>query len=165
MSWSSRRHVLLGGVALAGLSSCGFQPIYGQGQTARAINGKIVVDQIKGAMGFEMRKRLTERLGNSTAPRFGLAVSIEVASEGLAISEQNDITRYNLTGEADFALRSITTNDSLQRGTVRAFAAYSATNSPFAAQVAEDDARARLATTLADRIVTRLIASADDWAQ
>jgi len=116
-------------------------------------------------MGFEMRKRLTERLGNSTAPRFGLAVSIEVASEGLAISEQNDITRYNLTGEAKFALRTLSNSQSAQRGTVRAFAAYSATNSPFAAQVAEDDARARLADTLADRIVTRLIASADDWAQ
>jgi len=126
--------------------------------------GRVLVDQIDGAMGYALRKRLTEQFGTSTTPRYGLAVTIDVASEGLAISEQADITRYNLTGTAAYVLRDLGSQAVPLRGDVRAFAAYSATSSPFAAQVAEEDARARLATTLADRIVTRLFASAGSLA-
>ena len=46
---------------------------------------------------------------------------------------------------------------------VSAFAAYSATASAFATSVAERDAKVRLAHALADRIATRLSATAGDW--
>ena len=158
MSWSDRRRLLALAATLPALAACGFRPIYGDTSRATALRGRIAVAPIDGLMGFEMRRRLTERLGATDSAAFRLAVTLDVASQGLAISEQNDISRYNLTGTASYTLTS-TAGTILQSARVRAFSAYSATNSPFATQVAEEDARARLATSLADRIVTRILAA------
>lgn len=167
MSSSDRRAALgvLGGLGLATiLAGCGFQPIYGTGAPATRLIGRVAVDDIDGLMGFEMRKRLNERLGTAAAPLYALNVALTVDDEGLAISQNNEITRYNLSGEASYALRALKTGREVHRGTVRAFAAHSATASPFATRVARRDARARLATSLADQITSRLAVAATDLA-
>jgi LPS-assembly lipoprotein len=146
--------------ATGALAACGFTPLYGDNTAANALEGQISVAQIDGRMGFALRKRLTDRLGAATDPAYSLKITLDVDSVGLSISEQNDITRYNLTGRANYVLRR--GNSLVDSATVRAFAAYSATNSPFATDAALIDARDRLATSLADRIVTRILAGASN---
>lgn len=162
-AYLSRRAALIAGGASLGLSACGFTPIYGEGAAARGLNGRIAVAQIDGKMGFAARKRLTERLGPASAASHLLTVTLDVTSDGLGISQTNQITRYNLTGEASYEVRHMGSNTRVETGDARAFAAYSASASPFATRVAEEDARARLAVTLADQIVTRLAATSATW--
>ena len=142
------------------LTACGFSPLYGPETAASRMTGQVSVDEIDGLMGFALRKRLTERLGTVTDPQYALSVTLDVSAEGLAISQDNEITRYNLTGTATYQLRDITVSTALATGTVRAFAAHSATASPVATRIAERDARARLATSLADQIASRLAVAA-----
>ena len=161
----TRRTALsLGGTSLA-VAACGFTPIYGEGAAARALTGRIDVDQIDGKMGFAARKRLTERLGPATAATHLLSIRLDVTTDALAISQTNQISRYNLTGVARYAVRHLGSDTTVETGSARAFAAYSASASPFATRVAEEDARERLAITLADQIVTRIAATSESWFQ
>lgn len=147
------------------LTGCGFAPIYGDGATARALTGRISVDQIDGKMGFAARKRLTERLGPADAPSHRLTIALDLTTDALAISQTNQISRYNLTGVARYRIRHLGSGSTVETGSARAFAAYSASASPFATRVAEEDARERLAVTLADQIVTRIAATSRSWFQ
>ena len=159
------RGTLFGALAILlflALSGCGFQPIYGEGTAASAARGQIAVEEIGGPMGFEMRRRLTERLGPGGDGPYRLSADINTTSEGLAVTQTAEITRYNLTGTARYVLRN-GAGVPVLTGDVRAFSAYSATDEPYATRVAERDARIRLATSLADQIATRISASADGW--
>ena len=159
----SRRAALIGGGASLGLSACGFAPIYGDTAPARALDGRIAVSKIDGKMGFAACKRLTDRLGPATAATHQLTVTLDVTRDGLGISQTNQITRYNLTGTASYRVISLAAGVPVETGIARAFAAYSATASPFATRIAEEDAHTRLAISLADQIVTRVSATADRW--
>ena len=114
-------------------------------------------------MGFAMREQLVARLGIADAPRYFLTVAIEVGETGLAITPDGSITRFNLNGTAHFELVSADGGDPVISDATRAFTAYSATGSAYATRVAEQDARRRLAVTLADRIATQLAVTADRW--
>lgn len=157
--WSSRRLFVLAGAAA--LSGCGFTPIYGTG--ASRLSGSISVAPISGLMGFEMRRRLTERLGHAEEGRFALTATITTAEQALAITPRAEITRYNLTGTARYSVRDNQNGVWATRGSVRAFSAYSANDEAFATRAAERDAQLRLAVALADQIATRLLAGAGDW--
>ena len=149
--------------ALTALGACGFAPIYGSDTKASAARGKISVAPIGGLMGFQLRKRLTERLGPAEAAAYSLSVSLSVTSQALAINAQNDITRYSLTGNARYNLTNQATGKAVISDNVRAFAAYSTTASPYATSIAEKDARERLANALADQMTLRISASAERW--
>jgi len=124
----------------------------------------ISVSEIDGLMGFEMRRALEDRLGLAQAPRYRLAVKPDVVSEGLAITQDNATTRYNLTGKASFTITRMGTATPVLDETVQAFTAYSAIAAPYATRVAERDANARLARALADQIVNRLAITSSRWA-
>lgn len=53
--------------------------------------------------------------------------------------------------------------DAVFSDSVQAFTAYNATATAYATRVAEQDAYRRLVVTLADKIVTRMAISAEDW--
>ena len=67
-------------------------------------------------------------------------------------------TRYSLSGTADFALKD-QAGRVLAQGRVSSFTSYSTTGTTIATLSAEGDARQRLATMLADQVVTRLLAA------
>lgn len=161
MSYDRRHFLLTVGASL--LSACGFSPLYGEGTTARAANGRIAIDQINGRIGFQLKKRLSSRLGAPSNVTHRLNVNVKVNSTALAISDVNEITRYSLTGTATYVLTDSRDNVVADRGNVRAFASYSATASTFATSSASVDANERLANTLAEQIATRIAASADTW--
>lgn len=159
----SRRYVLTL-LAAAPLGACGFEPLYGPNKAASIARGRIAVDEIGGLMGYELRERLTNRLGASSNPSHHLRIKVNVSSDSLAINAANEITRYSLTGVANFSLND-TERREASNGSVRAFSSYSATASAYATSVAERDARERLAHSLAEQIATRLAVTAEDWAR
>jgi LPS-assembly lipoprotein len=109
-------------------------------------------------------ERLEERLGRPAAPAYDLAYTITTTPVGVGITTENAITRYNLTGSVDWTLTNRATGARVAGGRVESFTSYSATGSTVAGLAAEEDAALRLMRILADQIVTRLIATAGQWA-
>jgi len=162
MSYSSRRKFLSLASAPLLLASCGFAPIYGKGSAADAMYGRIQLGTFDGQTGFDMRERLETRLGAANNPGFTLDVVLKITSKGLAITPDGSITRYNLTGTAEFTVSALD-GKVVHKGKVEAFTAYNATGSAYASRVAGQDAHRRIAVNLADKIVTRMALSAKDW--
>ncbi|MCF6273482.1 MAG: LPS assembly lipoprotein LptE [Rhodobacteraceae bacterium] len=154
----SRRALLLAPLALA---ACGFTPIYGRGSAAEALRGKIAFSAVNSRLTFEFNEELENRLGLTQTPLFQLDVTLSVTSKGLAIAQDNAITRYNLTGIAAFTLTRIADGEAVLQDRLRAFTAYSATANAYATFISERDANRRLAVSLADQITTRLTSSAE----
>ena len=158
MSLFRRRQFLLGAVALGG---CGFEPVYQTGGNAQGLRGAVLVDPPTDRDSFDLVEQLEQRLGRPTAPRFAMSVKLITKEEGLAISDSNDITRFNVIGSADYAVRAIGSDEILLQDRVDSFTAYSASQQPVATLSGERDARARLMVTLADKITAQLLISTE----
>lgn len=146
----SRRVALLG---LLGLAGCGFAPIYG---VSGVTLGAFTFQGEDSVMGFRLTGRLRDRFGPPNDPQFAIKATVDVSERAAAITSDGDTSRLNVIGEADWTLTDLATDRQVDSGTVTAFTSYSATGSTVATQTAQDDARARLATMLADQIVTRI---------
>lgn len=149
-----RRLVL---VALLGLASCGFAPIYGTGDGYR---GTIAYEADDSVAGFRLRQRLEDRLGRSEAPNYTLTTTLRSSQRAAAITAEGDTSRFNIIGAAAWTLTDIASGEVLDEGEVEAFTSYSATGSTIATQSTRDDAEARLAVILADQIVSRVLLQA-----
>ncbi len=160
MSSYSRRTVIFAPLALA---ACGFHPIYGPGTGAQALNGRVAFAPVDDLTGFTFNQTLESRLGTPQSPLFRLDTTISFEQEGLAITQDNAITRYNLTAKADFNLVRLSDGKVVLSDTIRAFTAYSATASAYATHVTARDAHNRLAVSLAEQIATRIAGSAESF--
>ena len=109
-----------------------------------------------------MREQLETRLGVATTATHVLDVALKVDREGVAITPDGSITRYNLSATAIFTVTQLGGSIVFQ-DSVTAFTAYNATASAYATRIAEKDAYRRIAVTVADKIVTRLATSAEVW--
>ena len=148
--WWSRTLLLL---ALAG---CGFTPV---NAPDGALRGQVAVFAPDTRDDFLLVQRLEERLGRAGFPRYDLDVEVAVSAQGLAVDAEGDVRRFNLIGRADYTLRGIETGEIVLSGQVENFTGYSTTDTTVAALAAEQNARARLMTILADDVVLRLQAA------
>lgn len=164
MSCSDRRYILTALAALpVGLSACGFTPLYSENQPASRLRNHIAIAPLEGRFGFNMRDQLETRLGQATSAEYELRITTELHEEGRAIRSDNTISRINLRGDATFSVTPLNTTTPIFTDRVSSFTAYSTIASPFATQVAAEDASKRLATALADQIALRLAITASDW--
>ena len=156
MSSLSRRALIALPLALA---ACGFAPVYGPGGAGTVLQNNVTVAEPDTQEGYLLTRHLETRLGRAGAGRFALSTTIATTVEGLAINRQGDITRYNMLGAVEYALRDLQTGEVVTSGTVDNFTGYSATGTTVAALAAERDARERLMVILGDQIVARLFAT------
>ena len=150
---ASRRLVLLAPLLIA---ACGFAPAYGPGGEGARLDGRLSYEAPDTPDGFLLRARLEDRLGRAATPEAILAVEVEVSREAAAVTPEGSITRYDLAGRASWRLAR-GDGTPLAEGEVSAFTGSSATGTTVATRAAEEDARARLMTLLADAIVARLL--------
>lgn len=162
MSLYNRRKFLTLAATPLALSACGFTPIYSDGSAADLMHGRIALGSFDGLSGFQMREQLETRLGVATTATHLLDVALKVDREGVAITQDGSITRYNLSATAVFTVTQLG-GDIVFQGSATAFTAYNATASAYATRIAEKDAYRRIAVTIADKIVTRLATSAEGW--
>ncbi len=164
---SDRRAVLAAALVLAGLAGCGFQPLYSEGSPAAEMIGRVEVSALDGEPGFVMRERLTRRLGPPSDPTHRLDVELDLERVGVALTQQDVTTRFNIVGEARFQLTPLAGGPAVTFDPVISIAGYSApqsqTASAFAALSAELDAERRVARALADQVVMRLALTAPEW--
>ena len=160
MSSFNRRFLLAATLALA---ACGFTPAYGPRGGAAGVQGTIRVADPTDKYGFDLVERLEEQLGRPNAARYDLVYQITTEPNGVGVTQDGEITRYNLAGAVDYTLTDPATTSVLTSGHVESFTSWSATGSTVAGLEAEDDAQERLMHILADQIVARLLASAGIW--
>ena len=156
MSLYRRRFLAVLPLALA---ACGFTPVYGPGGAGSALQDQVLVDEPSTEEGYLLTRHLETRLGRAGSPRYGLGLTIATVEDGLAINALGDITRYNLLGVVDYALRDTSGGAVVTSGRVENFTGYSATGSTVATLAAERDALERLMVILGDQIIARLFAA------
>lgn len=157
-----RRTLILG---LLALGACGFQPAYGPNGPAAGLQGSIEVAAPDTRNGFNFVRRLEERLGQPQAAKYALSYTLALSEDDLGITQTQAITRYNVLGAADYALREVGTGLVVHSGKVDAFTSYSATGTTVSTSTAKRAAYARLMIILADQITTRLLATSGVWAK
>ncbi|WP_299027255.1 LPS assembly lipoprotein LptE [uncultured Sulfitobacter sp.] len=159
MSLYSRRSLIA--LPLVALAACGFTPVYGTGGTGAQLRGQVLVQEPSSQAGYLLTRQLETRLGRSgTAARYALDLTIDLEEDGLAINATGDITRFNLIGRVQYALRDTSTGAIITSDTVENFTAYSATGTTVATLASERDAVERLMVILGDQITARLYAAA-----
>ncbi len=155
------RRALLVFLALAG---CGFTPALGTGGAARGLIGAVRAVEPETQVDYDFVARIEERLGRSSAPLYDLAYSVSTATEGVGITAEGAITRYNLSGVLDWTLTRSADGARMAGGRVQNFTAYSATGSTVAGLSAQEDAGRRLMRILADQVVMDLMAASTGFA-
>ncbi|MFW2541187.1 LPS assembly lipoprotein LptE [Primorskyibacter sp. 2E107] len=160
--WLSRRQFLLSSLSFAGLSACGFTPVYGPGGTGNRLLGKVAVDAPESPGDYIFNRRFEERMGRPGAAPYTLSVSKSVDQQSLGSTTTGNTTRYRLLGRARYALRDTGTGAILLDGKTDAFSGYSTTGSTVATLAAERDATERLMILLADQVIDKLILQAYD---
>ncbi len=158
MSLFDRRSLLLMPLALA---ACGFEPVYGPGGGGKALYGKVRVDAPDGVNTYFLVRRLEEQLGRTADPVYRLAMSLEIAIQGQAITASGDITYYSVIGSINYDLIEIGSGRSVKTGSVTNFTGYSATGNTAETLAAQRDARERLMVILADQVTRELNATVD----
>ena len=161
--WFFDRRILL--VAMLAVAGCGFTPAFAPGGPAVKLQDAIQVQPPTEKNGFDLVERLEQRLGRSRTPSLTLAYRIKTATNGVGITPDNAITRFNVTGAVNFALTDLASGVELTKGTVESFTSYSASGTTVSTLAAERDAESRLMRLLADQIVARLVATSGSWVQ
>lgn len=148
-----KRAALLACVFLAG---CGFHPLYGS-RTAPQL-ASVFVEPIPERDGYEMRNQLIDLFnsdGQEAGKRYRLKITLNEASQGIALQNDATITRYNQTLDAKFVLTDAQGTE-LYHGEQSELTAYNVVQSPYATLAAQQDSSKRAAQDLAERIRLQL---------
>jgi LPS-assembly lipoprotein len=163
MGWPGtvgRRSLL--GMLPALLAGCGFQPLYGSGRGGPAATpemAQISIPPIPDRAGQMLRNELRDRLvptGLSDKPRWRLDVSFKETKNDLVILRDATATFAKYVGDAKWVLVDLATDAPATKGQSRRIASYSISSSEFASLQAEEDARRRVVTGIAEDIRLRL---------
>lgn len=155
MSWSRRAFV---GLAALPLAAC-FRPLLAENTAAAGLRGKVALPEIDGRFSYFLVQSLEDRLGKPSAPEFVLQVTSNVTQRGLAVAQDNSVTRITLTAVADWKL--LRDGKPVLVDTVRSQSGYNATSSLFATRQIRQDIERRLARDLGERISRVVLARAE----
>jgi len=156
--WSSDRRRILTLALAASLAACGFAPAEGPVGAGSALRGKVMAEVPTTRDGFDFVARIEDRLGRATTPDYTLAWTLKTEPVAGGLTAAGATTRFTLTGTATYRVTDARTGALRGEGMVEGFTSWFTTGTTIASLTSEEDARRRLMTILADRIVTRLYA-------
>jgi LPS-assembly lipoprotein len=158
------RRLLVSLLICLALPGCGFQPMYGgSGATsAPAVMdqlGRIHVKPIPDRLGQVVRNELLDVInpyGQPEQPAYELGLLVGEEREDVGLRQNASATRANYRMSAKFELRDAATGDLLLDGTTWAETAFDIVQQDYPTVIAQQSARKRLATQLAEEIRTRI---------
>lgn len=156
MSSFNRRSFLLLAAAGPTLAACGFEPTYGAKGTSSHLLNQVVVDAPSDNETYLLVRELEDRLGRVNDGKYGLTAAVVVDQRSVGRTVQGVTSRYDLIGDATYALRDMSTGEVLTSGKLTNYVGYSATGTSVATLSAEEDAYARLMVILTDQIMAQL---------
>lgn len=160
MSWHRRDILTVIGVGLLG--GCGFEPLYGQraqSNSASAQFSQIALNPIEGRAGHHLQNYLIDHFsarGGNIKKAYRLDIALTERKDGLAIREDESVTRFNYRLLGAVRLTRIQDQKILYETSLRATSAFNVVDSEFATLSAERDAEERAARDLSGEVVTRL---------
>jgi LPS-assembly lipoprotein len=166
MTAGLQRRQLLALATGAGLSGCGFQPVYmptasGTAGVAQRELAAIQVALIPDRPGQLLRQALQDRLemgASGVARHYDLTVSFWIAGEGIAVQQDSTATRVRSTGNANWTLVAQDVGRTrLTSGFARALDALNINDEQyFGADLENEALQKRMAGALADQITMQL---------
>ena len=158
----NRRSLLAAAIGVAApalLGGC-FRPMLAEGETSASLHGRIAMPQIDGRFGYFLSKSLEDRLGETRTADWVLSVTHNITRRGLAVADNNSVTRITLLALADWELRRSTTGAVVLSDRTVSQSGFNATTSLFATRQTEQDIERRLARDIGERIARRIYANA-----
>jgi LPS-assembly lipoprotein len=146
-------------LAAAGLSGCGFAPLYAQPGVVSNLRAVDVVAP-PGRAGFLMREHLDDALARDrdAAPAYRMNLVIHETRVPRGVRIDNVATRYEYTLIASYVLTTARSGAVAKRGAVRVELTYDSADQPYEAIAAQQDAEDRAAQEAARRIQVELAA-------
>lgn len=141
------------------LGACGLQPMYAGGSSGQVAGGltAIQVAPIPERAGWLVRNALVDRLGGESAnPAFRLEVELDDNLIAFGIRGDSTTTRERRTLRARYRLVEIGTGEVVLDATAGSDAGIDVVSSEYATVAAEQTAQERLATMIADQMVSRI---------
>lgn len=156
------RGLVLGFVALAGLTGCGFTPLYGEAGVGSTLS-RIAVTTQDDRLGYRVREQLEDALGRdgARAPLWRLETALEQSRRPLGRRIDDTATRYELTVRGAWTLTPTSGGPALT-GVETVTTTYAAADQPFAAIAAQQDGEERAAAELARLIRLDLMRALSD---
>lgn len=135
-------------VPMAGLSGCGFTPLYGDG--AGASLSRIAVSTQDDRLGYRVREQLEDALGRdgAQAPLWRLETVIQQSRRPLGGRIDDTAARYELTVRGQWTLTPVNGGTPLS-GVETVTTTYASADQPYAAIAAQQDGEERAAAELA----------------
>ena len=164
MSWSKsgklRRHLIgiVGLLALGSLlSGCGFQPLYGERNTA-------VLDQLSAILvkaqpddlGRDIQFGLEDKLHSDGRDTYVLVLKHKRTVRNIAVETDQEVTRKNVHLTVDFDLRDRSNGTQLYKSSAFTIVGYNQVDSQFANILASRDADQRAAQAVVQDIHAQL---------
>lgn len=149
------RRAAIAALCLA-LAGCGFHPMYG-GNLAPELSS-IYVEPIAERDGYELRNTLIDLFdssGRMSENFYRLHVTLSQKSQGVAVTNDAAITRYNDTLVVEYTLTN-PKGEIITKGRESGLSAYNVVDSPYATLTAQQDSDTRAAQDIAYRIRTDL---------
>ena len=141
-------------------SSCGLRPLYADGSHGPVASTlqAVAVAPIEGQIGWLVRNKLNERLGNAddSAAKYRLEVELDDNVTGFGIRGDRATTRERRTLRARYRLIDLSNGGVVLDATAGSDAGIDVVSSEYATVAAEQTAGERLSEVLADQIVARL---------
>ena len=141
------------------LGACGLHPMYAGGSSGTVASGltTIQVAPIPERAGWLVRNALVDRLGGEAAsPTYRLEVVLDDDIIAFGIRGDSAATRERRTLRARYRLFELKTGELVLDATAGSDAGIDIVSSPYATVAAEQTAQERLATIIADQMVSRI---------
>ena len=143
------RRLLLATVSLAGLTGCGFTPLYGDASAGSSLS-RIAVSTQDDRLGYRVREQLEDALGRDggQAPLWRLETAIDQSRRPLGRHIDDTAARYELTVRGAWTLTPLNGGEPVS-GVETVTTTYAAADQPYAAIAAQQDGEERAAAELA----------------
>lgn len=141
------------------LGACGLQPMYAGGSSGAVAGGltSIQVAPIPERGGWLVRNALVDRLGGEADnPAYKLEVELDDDISSFGIRGDSAVTRERRALRARYRLVDLKSGEVVLDATAGSDAGIDVVSSEYATVAAEQTAQERLATVLADQMVSRL---------
>jgi LPS-assembly lipoprotein len=144
-------------LAAAGLSACGFTPLYAQPGVVSNL-AAIDVAAPQGRTGFLLRQHLDDAFAKnrSATPTFHMRLALGEQRYPRGVRVDNVATRYEYVLTASYDLVTVASGKVAKHGSVRVEVTYDSADQPYASVAAQQDAADRAAEEAARRIQLEL---------